>query len=195
MKNNLRYAFGLVVLVVTMGIFWWLVKPAREALNQSAAVQPPAKLNANPPPAAAPKLPPVAPPVVPPASVAAPGQGSAAAIPKSETADPRLALGTALPDFIRLVDAGDYIAATEAYLQLPPEISAQQFVAALQQNPDFPQTVRMMLNTMRAAQEVTPTYNDAGDRATYTLSPAVDGKTSIRWKKVEDKWMLDAIEN
>ena len=196
MKPKLKHALGLVLLVVVTGLVWWRFRPAAE--TPPPVVSAPATIKFTPAPDA-PIVPPkpsqVAPPVAKSAPVAPSIQASAPTAPNTDSPDPRLALATALPDFARLVDSGDYVGATEKYLQLSPDISPEEFVAALQQSPDFPQLVRMAVNTMHAAQEISPTFDPAGNVATYSLPAPVDGKSIVRWKKIDDHWLLDAIDD
>ncbi len=196
MKNDLRYALGPVFLALMIGICWWLLQPAVRDLNQPLTSPPPTQIKPAPLPPVpvfTPKPAQVAPPVIHPAPINS--TTPTAAPPNSESSDPRLALNTALPDFIRLVEAGDFVTTVANYLQLSPDTSPMQFAAALQQSPNFPQLVQTALNTMRAAQNLTPALNDAGDIATYTLPAPVDGKTIVRWKKIDNKWILNAIDN
>ena len=99
-----------------------------------------------------------------------------------------------MSDMLGMVQSGDYLSATQTYLQLPANVPAAQFLSSLEQSPDFPQLVQMTEDTMQAAQSVTPVYNDAGNLATYTLPAPVDGKTIVRWKKIGDQWYLDALD-
>jgi len=108
--------------------------------------------------------------------------------------DPRAEIGAAMTDFVSLLESGDYVTAADTYLQLPPNISGQQLVGMLQQNSDFPNTMKMMIEATKAAQTETPEYNDTGDLATYKLSTTTDGKTMVRWKKINGMWYVDAFE-
>ena len=94
-----------------------------------------------------------------------------------------------------MVDTGDYVSAAEKYVQVPPNTTPEQFVSALQQSPNFPQLVQMVTDTMRATQGVTPVYNDAGDTVTYNFPAPVDGQNSVRWRKINGQWFMDAIGN
>ena len=99
-----------------------------------------------------------------------------------------------MADFAGLLESGNYTTAADTYMQLPPNISGQQLVEALQKNPDFPNTIKMMIEATKAAQTETPSYNDTGDLATYMLSQPTDGKTMVRWKKINGMWYVDAFE-
>jgi hypothetical protein len=107
--------------------------------------------------------------------------------------DPRLNPDTAIADLTKMVDAGDYVDAAATYVNLPPNVTPEQFVAGLQQNPNFPQLVQMVQDTMRATQTVQPVFNDAGDTATYNFPVPVDGQSSVRWRKVGTQWYLDSL--
>ncbi len=109
-------------------------------------------------------------------------------------ADPRVEVGTAMNDFVRLMEMGDYANAADNYMQLPPNVSGQQLMEMMQQNPDFPNTVKMLIEATKAAQTETPEYNETGDLATYKLTQPTDNKTMVRWKKVNGMWRVDAFE-
>jgi len=176
---------------------WWLFRATPEAATTVAAATPaptaapaPAPVIRQAPP---PEVVQVAAPVVPPAPVqqAAPEPVAAAPTP----VDPRTQPDTAINDFMHLVDSGDYVKAAETYAQVPPNMTPEQFIAALQQSPNFPQLVQMVTDTTRAAQNVTPVFNDTGDIAVYNFSAPVDGQSSMRWRKINGNWVMDAIGN
>jgi len=183
---------GIVIILAVVGLIaWWATPVAEPPANTPAPapekVAPPTIKVAAPVQVAPPVQ--VAAPVAPPAPVVETPPVAQPALPP----DPRLDLATALPDFLNIVQSGDYLTATEDYLALPPNTSAQQVLAGLQQNPNFPQMVQMAVDTMRAAQSVAPSFNDAGDVATYTFPAPVDGQPSVRWRKVDGKWTLDGF--
>jgi hypothetical protein len=93
-----------------------------------------------------------------------------------------------------LLEVGDYVTAANNYMQLPPNVSGQELVEMMQLNPDFPKTVQMLMESTKAAQTTMPTYNEAGDVATYEISPPVDGKVTVRWKRVNGLWMVDGYD-
>ena len=107
---------------------------------------------------------------------------------------PRLHLDTAMNDFLTMLQTGDYKTALETYFQIPPTLSAEDFVLKLQQNPDFPNTLKMLIDATSAARTIPPVYDATGNLATYSISPPVDGKTLVRWKKIDGKWFVDAFE-
>ena len=107
---------------------------------------------------------------------------------------PRLHLDTAMNDFLTMLQTGDYKTALETYFQIPPTLSAEDFVLKLQQNPDFPNTLKMLIDATSAARTIPPVYDATGNLATYSISPPVDGKTMVRWKKIDGKWFVDAFE-
>ena len=154
------------------------VKPALPAAPPVAVAQAPVQVVA--PPAQPAPIP--DPPLAPPPAVS------------TATSDPRVEIDTAMADFAGLLESGNYTTAADTYMQLPPNISGQQLVEALQKNPDFPNTIKMMIEATKAAQTETPSYNDTGDLATYMLSQPTDGKTMVRWKKINGMWYVDAFE-
>jgi hypothetical protein len=188
----------LVTLAIATAIClgWWLFRPMPEAPVPVASA--PVPMAASKPAPVVVQTPPPQPvqvvaPVVAPAPVEAPVPETPAVA--QALADPRLAPETATTDFLRMVDSGDYVTAAETYAQIPPNMTAAQFVAALQQNPNFPQFVQMVTDTTRATVGMTPTYNDTGDVATYNLANPVDGQSSVRWRKINGQWFMDAIGN
>ncbi len=106
----------------------------------------------------------------------------------------RFQIDTAMDDFANLIESGAYAQAADAYMQLPPNVTGQQLMDGLSKNPDFPNTVRMLLESTRAARTQAPMYNAEGDIATYTLNPPVEGKKLVRWKKINDAWYVDGYE-
>ncbi len=192
----MNFTRGLATLTVALAVclVWWIIRPMKEQPAPVTAASAPAMAPA-PAPIVIHPAPPqpvqVAAPVVPPAPVqeSAPEPAPAAPAP----ADPRLAPDTAIADLTRMIDSGDYVTAAATYVNLPPNVQPEQFVAQLQQNPNFPQLVQMVRDTMQATQSVQPVYNDAGDTATYTFPVPVDGQSSVRWRKVGTQWFLDAL--
>jgi hypothetical protein len=108
--------------------------------------------------------------------------------------DPRVEIDTAMNDFVGLLESGDYASAADTYLQIPPNMSGEQVVEAMQQNPDFPNTIKMMIEATKAAQTETPEYDETGDLATYKLTQTTDDKTMVRWKRINGMWYVDAFE-
>jgi RNA polymerase sigma factor (sigma-70 family) len=188
-----------VVLAVVAGLSFKLGRTTQP----SSPAQPPAlpeTVAAHPAAVAAPSIAVVAPPV---AKVAAPTAqptlmaDTNLATPAAEVVAPansRLEVVAAMQDFVTLLQEADYTTAAETYLQLPPTVSAKDFMAGLQKNPDFPNTIKMMEEATIAAETFTPVYNATGDLATYTISPPVDGKSLVRWKKINGQWFVDAFE-
>jgi len=194
----MNFARGLVTLSIALAIClaWWLFRaqpeppaPVAVAATPVAAPAPTPVIVQAPPPQPVQVEAPVVPPA-PPQQVVLEPAPAAPTLP-----DPRSAPDTALNDFLRIVDTGDYATAAETYAQIPPNMTAAQFVAALQQSPNFPQLVQMVTDTTRAAQGVTPVFNDTGDIAVYNFQTPVDGQNSIRWRKINGQWFLDAIGN
>ena len=149
--------------------------------------------------AAIPELPtsPVSAQVIAPKAAPAPVAESIAAATTTTAAapeSPRVHLDTAMNDFLTMLQTGDYKTALETYFQIPPTLSAEDFVLKLQQNPDFPNTLKMLIDATSAARTIPPVYDATGNLATYSISPPVDGKTMVRWKKIDGKWFVDAFE-
>jgi hypothetical protein len=193
----MNFTRALVTLAIALAVClgWWLFRPVPTLPVPAAAAPTPAPtpivIQTPPPQPAQVEAPVVAPAPVQeaPTELGPIGQVVAA----QASGDPRQSVDTAIPDFTRMVDSGDYVTAAETYVQIPPNVTAQQFVAGLEQNPNFPQLVQMVQDTMRATQGMTPTYNEAGDTATYNFPAPVDGQTSVRWRKIGTQWYLDSL--
>jgi len=100
-----------------------------------------------------------------------------------------------MAEYFRLVDSGDYVTAIKTYMLLPPNVSADQFLAFLQQNQNFKLLEQKAHDVFQAAQGVTPTYNDTGDLATYNFTATADGETSVKMRKIGDYWYFDPSRN
>ena len=186
-------AVFLVLLALSVSVMLWpeADSPAISVAPAPAPAQAPAPpLPAAPAEAVAPVAPPV--PVAYTASVAAPVAPAPAVLPAAN--DPRLEINSAMDDFVGLLQSGNFAVAVETYMQIPATITGQQLVEALQKNPDFPNTVQMMIDATTAARTSAPTYDDTGDLATYLLATPTDGKTMVRWKRINGKWFVDAFE-
>ncbi|HTB63680.1 MAG TPA: sigma-70 family RNA polymerase sigma factor [Opitutales bacterium] len=205
MSNKTKIILALaVLLLISTGLYFAFAAPSEpknvsiltntSLQTKAAQVVTTPSSTAAPVPAPAPISPaPVTPPAVQEAAVAttasAPFQAVANAAPAAQ-----LNVDTAMTDFASLLQAGDYAKAVETYMQIPATVSGQQLVDGLQKNPDFMKTVQMLINSTQSAQTVTPTYNDAGDLATYNLNSPTNGKTMVRWKKIKGLWFVDAFE-
>jgi hypothetical protein len=163
-------------------------------------------------------------PVIP-AATAAPASTATAS-----TADPQQDLKTAIPDLLRIVKGGDFKTLVQTYAapakraallsmfdpssdpdfqKMPPE--AQAMILQTMQGPEMKAQLNEMMQTLIAGlesiQDATPTYNDAGDKATYkvTLPPGSTpagatppdsgpgGKDSddLTFVKVDGRWFMD----
>jgi hypothetical protein len=123
-------------------------------------------------------------------------------------ADPQADLKTAIPDIARLIRAGDLIAFYEKYT--PPDKFDPQQIQRIQaqqrQNASNAPHNLQMQNFLQAIKDgaaqaydaiefQTPTYNDAGNEATYLFTlPTLDGKPGKQisriFVKIDDKWYL-----
>ncbi len=187
-----KHILGLVCLLLAGGLAYWLLTPpAAEALPKTRSSTPKVSEEAKMPTptvAAPSRAPQVAAPVAQPVRVAV-SPPATNPIP----VDPHTDLSTAIPDFVRMVESGDYVGVLENYFQLPPNVTAEQFLAQLQRDPGFPQLVQRVLGAVRATQTLTPTLNDSGDVATYKLDAPVDEVGTVRWKKVNGNWYMDGL--
>jgi len=159
---------------------------------KAAVVKPAAPMAAASPVQVAAPVAPPAPAAQPvPANIIVPRPGSDAT---NSPTNPRAEVKTAMGDFVNLLQTGDYAKAIETYMQIPPKMTGQQLVDALSSNPDFPNTVQMLIDATTAAQTTSPVYDETGTLATYKLSQPTAGKTMVRWKKINDLWYVDAFE-
>ncbi len=194
----------LLLLALTMANKWWSPPdvptpgptPAPAAETTAAT-----KISPETKPSALPAANPVAQvqaPIVEPAPTVKTPAAAASAEAQSATpaaaADPQIEINSAMNDFATLLESGDYATAVGTYMQLPPGMSGQQLVDSLSKNPDFPNTVQMLIDATNAAKTSAPSYNDTGDLVTYKLQTPTDGKTMVRWKKIDGKWYVDAFE-
>lgn len=159
--------------------------PANPRPTPPAATNPPAVKS--PLRVAAPAAASVAPVTVP---AAAPAPAPVATAP----VDPRLDVTTAMTGLVDLLESGDFVTAIDTYFQVPPNMTGAQLAAMIQQTPDFPNTLQMMINATKAAQTSVPTYDVTGELATYRLAQPTNGKTMVRWKRINGFWYVDAFE-
>jgi len=177
----------LVLLALTVSVKFW---PEAESSAVPVASAP-AKATAQPRRTAPAE---VAAPVAQPAPVVANAPAASTPVVSTTANDPRLEINSAMNDFVGLLQSGNYAVAIETYMQIPPNVSGQQVVESLEKNPDFPNTIQMMVDATTAAQTSLPTYDDTGDLVTYKLAVPTDGKTMVRWKRIDGKWFVDAFE-
>ena len=201
-----RKNFMVIVLVVAMvGLgLWWFTWPTAAVPEKMATTPMPAKAAA---PALskveAPKS--VAPPTIaPPASNPIASQRLPVSVPDT-SADPQANLKTAFADIARLIRAGDTATFRETYDppgKLDPQqiqqmrVKQQQTAALAAQNPQLQQILQKMneaiAQSFEAHEYQTPTYNDAGDEATYmyTVPGYQEQPTPRVFVKINGKWYL-----
>jgi hypothetical protein len=207
MKSQ-NLALGAIVLIAVAGLAYWLLNPPAPAPVQVAAKPAPATATPTPPPIEV-KAPRVAMPIAAPAPTPAePAASTPAQTAPAETAkgDPQAELSTAIPEIIGFLQAGDMVSLMERYMppdeiaKMPPEQLAQmrQQMQTEMQNPQFQQMMQGMVQVFQSMKDQTPTYNAAGDVATYQINmPAVAGVPSgdfpskISFKKINGKWYGD----
>ncbi len=204
MKTQNLVLGAIVLLAAAGGAFWLLHAPAPVPAQASA----PAPATVAPTPPAEVKAPRVAMPTAAPAPVEA-AAPVAAAEPATQPAptngDPQAELSTAIPDIIGLLQAGDMVGLMERYgppdeiAKMPPEQLAQmkQQMQTEMQNPQMQQMMQSMVQVFTAMKDQTPTYNAAGDRATYQVTPPAGASApqgmpnKISFKKIDGKWYGD----
>jgi len=207
-----RNFIRVVIAVALVGIgIWWFTRSTTVALEKTAGATMPVRENA-PKPVAPPQI---AKPLAPVAQVKTEmaSQPSVSTNATPDSADPQADLKTALPDIVRLQRTGDLVKLYQTYLQpnrLTPEFMQQlldslhrQQDSLAQADPDLQQRLLRIRQQIQeeAAQDVedlesqTPTYNDAGDEATYVYTPRVLGEMSTeqeqkKFIKINGKWYL-----
>jgi len=163
----------ILVAGVTIGAIWLFNKPA-PAPEKTA--QAPVAQTAAPKAAPAP-VPKVAAPVAPvvPASGASPQLSAADAPAPISSNDPHADLNACIDDIANMLQSGNIMGLVDNYAppqvlaQMPPEAKAQ--MEAYLSDPRAQQQIQMMAQVFQGLKGVAPTMNDAGDRATYQITP------------------------
>jgi hypothetical protein len=193
----------LIVAGVTVGVIWLFNKPApaadKTAQASSAAKAAPRTAPIHVAQVEAPVLPPV------PASGGSPQMNTpdAAAISSN---DPHTDLNAAIDDITTMLQTGnisgliDNYAPPQVLAQMPPEAKAQ--MEAYMSDPQAQQQIQMMAQVFEGMKGTAPTMNDAGDRATYQITPpaAMAGTLPagatlpptipITFMKVDGRWYI-----
>jgi hypothetical protein len=116
--------------------------------------------------------------------------------PAPAAVDPQADLSTALPDYIRLLQSGDYATLVQNYE--PPDhdltdhvrMMMVQLWQAEMQTPEGLQSLAKEIADLQFIQGSTPIISDDGARATYTLPVGSVGKFVI-FVKVNGRWYMD----
>jgi len=111
--------------------------------------------------------------------------------------DSQADLSTAIPDFIRMAQFGDFAALMETYM--PPSEQAQtpddqkaKMVQEMKdhfQTPEGRQDMQQMLTEMQSVVYLTPSYDATGNTATYKL-PAGSSHPNLVFVKENGRWYL-----
>jgi hypothetical protein len=117
-------------------------------------------------------------------------------IPTPTAFDPQADLSTALPDYIRLLQSGDYATLIQNYE--PPDhdltdhvrMMMVQLWQAEMQTPEGLQSLAKEIADLQFIQNSPPVISDNGARATYTLPVGSVGKFVI-FVKVNGRWYMD----
>jgi hypothetical protein len=87
-------------------------------------------------------------------------------------------LSTALPDIARLLRDGDFDTLMKTYMtpdklasMSPQDQQRMTMMSQMAQNPQVKPMFDAMADAIEGLKDQTPTMNDAGDEATYQLSP------------------------
>jgi hypothetical protein len=201
---------AITVAIVCIGL-WWFTRPRAVIPEKTAQAFDASKANApalSKVEAPRPIVPSnIAPPIAPPApkSGSAPIAATAPSIPK---ADPQADLKTAVLDIARLIrDGGDPEAFLVTYTppdKLDPQ-RIQEIQMGMQNRTDmgvkdpFMRRMTQDLTELYAKgyeslENQTPTYNDAGDEATYMLTfvypDGYSNQSSKTFVKINGKWYL-----
>jgi len=163
--------------VVGLAAWWWWPVPVKPVVYSHPAIQTPAT---SAPPSEASAVP--APlPVV-----------AAVATPAPAAVDLQTELSTAIPDFIRLFQSGDFATLLQTYM--PPEklasMSDRERDEVIQrlENPQSQQDLQRLVWELQSVQSMTPVFNDTKTSATY--SPP-DGRRQLVFLNVNGRWYLD----
>lgn len=165
---------AVVAVLVGGGIYYFIQSPA--------PTPPPAKVAEAPKPAApapAPVAPkpavaaPIAAPVAAPVATPAPAAKPVAA---PATSDAVKELDSTINDMAAALQAGDMNAMVDKFTAPAQRAQMQQMMQSPQmqqtmQSPQMQQQLQMMGQALQSLQGQTPTFNDAGDRATYQMTP------------------------
>jgi hypothetical protein len=205
-KNPTWVIVALVIAIFGIG-FWLYPRPAPLQVKTSVLTTPPTVSKyVAPPTIAAPIIPPAPKPVTAPIADTPP-----VANPAPDSADPQADLKTAIPDIARLLRAGDTVGFRQTYT--PPDELAQlgpQYIQQLQarvqqrqaqaaQDPDLQQELQKInegaAEAWEAIEDQTPTFNAAGDEATYQyMLPGVGDAPGAQvprvFVKIDGKWYL-----
>jgi hypothetical protein len=164
----------LFVAGVTVGAIWLFNKPAPVAEKTAAA---PVAMSV--PKAAPAPVPQVVAPLAPPAPITSASPESNAPIaadaPAPISTDPHADLNACIDDITTMLQTGnisglvDNYAPPQVLAQMPPEAKAQ--MEAYMSDPKAQQQIQMMAQVFQGLHGVVPTMNDAGDHATYQVTP------------------------
>ncbi len=109
-------------------------------------------------------------------------------------ADPQADLATAIPDLIRLVRAGDYLAMEQRYL--PPQKFARLSdgeKALMLEEMHSPRMQEKMQNSLQALESIqgsTPVFNDTGEIATFTPIALPGTPAKMTFIRLNGLWYL-----
>lgn len=162
----------LVAALTAAGVWFLKPAPAPEPVKTAAAPKPVEPAPAAPQPTVAPQVAAPAAAPAPAAETPAPAQTGASS---TANGDAIVELNTEIGDMSSLLQAGDMSTLIDKYM--PPQMKAQmtpEMMAQMQQqmqSPQAQQQLQMMAQALQSLQGQTPTFNDAGDRATYQMSP------------------------
>ncbi len=198
----------LSVLVIAGVCVWWFTQPASAPVREKVATASKAPAPLPPvPPSSAQVVAPKAAPVVYSQEQAASASTSSVA----PVADPQADLKTVFPHLAGLIRSGDLMAYTLAYTppgKLTPE-AIQQLQQLQDRNTTHPlpalqQSRERAAEAWEALESQTPTFNEAGDEATYMLTisgmargiPGItQGGTQVprTFIKIDGKWYLKSL--
>lgn len=109
-------------------------------------------------------------------------------------ADPQADLATAIPDLIRLVRAGDYLAMEQRYL--PPQKFARlsdgekALMLEEMQSPRMQEKMQNSLQALESIQGATPVFNDTGEIATFTPIALPGTPAKMTFIRLNGLWYL-----
>ncbi len=186
MKSKNLILVVLAIAVICAGL-WWLMQPSTAMPEKMAEALRPVKVEAAKPVAPPTIIPPVAPPIAPPtpqlddAPVAATAPSATLSPDPNVVPDPQADLKTAIADIARLIRAGDGVALYQTYT--PPDkidsqglqgAEAEQVYRASRPISELQQIDEPVAEAFDALEDQTPTFNAAGDEATYVMTWPVE---------------------
>ena len=187
---NSKYFANAVIVACLAGVMaWWWGGRSTPMMGAASHAHPGADEDAGGPPAV---------PTTGAADVIpAPEAGRAEPVPAATdpapalVSDPQADLSTAIPDLIRLAQAGNFAAVYQIYV--PPDVLAKMSPDELAQRIQRMQSAAQSpagQAQMQAMLTTPPTYDEAGTHATIALPPGSPSGDAMTFVKVNGHWYV-----